>query len=178
MQVYLLRLKGTNYFKVGISMNVSNRITNLRGASPLPIELIAVQDQHRAPVVERAIHKALAAHHAQGEWFHCDQEQIESVFHAHNTMAHIDDAMAAIGTEEDAPSSLGRKEDPEPLLIVLRKSGLSRRDARVLLAQYGIHFDNSLWTNAGGQTVFVYNSDHGDMGSCASSTENIDQTDQ
>lgn len=53
--------------KVGFSKNLESRIKSLAVASALPMTLVA--SQAGSKLLEKAIHRYLAPHHAQGEWF-------------------------------------------------------------------------------------------------------------
>jgi hypothetical protein len=149
MHVYLIRLRNTNYFKVGVSTDIARRIVDLQSGLPWSIDLISEYEQRRALVVEQAIHKALAVRHAQGEWFECQLDHIEGVFHAFNAMAQIDDEMMRLAPEDsvgDPRRERGRTADVLPLLAALRRAGMRREDARALLLDHGIGFSNTAWS--------------------------------
>jgi hypothetical protein len=65
--VYVVRSGKAGAFKIGIAWDVERRLCGLQTTSPRQLRLI----HHEAGggKVERAAHKALAAHRLKGEWF-------------------------------------------------------------------------------------------------------------
>lgn len=65
--VYALWSPDTNLIKIGFSTKIRNRVSSIRVASPVPLELLGTWsgtklDEHRA-------HRELAEYRSHGEWF-------------------------------------------------------------------------------------------------------------
>lgn len=77
--LYLVWARETHRYKVGYSRCVKERIAGLRGASPLPLDLIAARNGTRE--TEGYIHHLLRDFRCHGEWFeHPDRKYITHVF--------------------------------------------------------------------------------------------------
>lgn len=115
MKVYLLRIYDTNYFKVGISSDVEQRLAALNTATPFMIEVVETYAQTNARETELQIHRMLADMHVRREWFHGDPDEIMRIFAIGNTMGIVDAA-----TDEDEeyipPARIERV--PVPALVV------------------------------------------------------------
>ena len=66
-KVYFIRAKGVGAIKVGFTSDLKGRFQNLKGASPVDLEILTsfsgtLED-------EKAIHDILADHRLHGEWF-------------------------------------------------------------------------------------------------------------
>lgn len=90
MSVYLLRIQGTDYFKVGISADVEQRLAGFRTGMPFDIDLIHSYTQSDALETEQSIHRMLSGMHVRREWFQGEPAEIERIFHIGNTMSMID----------------------------------------------------------------------------------------
>lgn len=64
-KIYFIECGGR--IKIGFSKNIDARLKCLSVASALPLKLVAAQAGTKR--LEKAIHRHLAPHHAQGEWF-------------------------------------------------------------------------------------------------------------
>jgi citrate lyase gamma subunit len=93
MIVYLLRIVDTDFFKVGISTNVEQRLYDIQAGMPLPVALVNSFDQENAREVERTIHQILDKHRVRGEWFQIDNDTAIQAFMAGNTMGMVDAAL-------------------------------------------------------------------------------------
>lgn len=103
--VYLIRMGDTNYFKVGISRDVNDRLAGLQTATPFALTLVDYAEQDNPLGVERDIHKALRQCQVRNEWFQCDESYILQIFRDFNMMASIDSAFDNV--PESAPSAPG-----------------------------------------------------------------------
>ncbi|AZI61881.1 GIY-YIG nuclease family protein [Rhodococcus qingshengii] len=74
--VYILR-NGTEFYKVGMSVNVVSRMAALQTANPEKIELVCLRLVSNGSAVEAKLHKFLVQHKSGGgqEWFRLDAEQ-------------------------------------------------------------------------------------------------------
>jgi hypothetical protein len=67
--VYLVRMAGTEFYKVGIASDVERRRSALTTASPVAIEIVAYALADDAAAEERKLHAILAPFRSRGEWF-------------------------------------------------------------------------------------------------------------
>lgn len=88
--VYLIRLCGSDYYKVGVSGNVHARLASLQTANPFDLMLVASFVQRDATIIEFEIHQALSAYRVRDEWFRCEYEEIVKVFNDYNAMGIVD----------------------------------------------------------------------------------------
>lgn len=93
MIVYLLRIVDTDYFKVGISTNLHQRLDDIQSGMPLSVALVRSFEQENAREVERTIHQILDKYRIRGEWFQADGDLAIQAFMAGNTMGMVDAAL-------------------------------------------------------------------------------------
>ena len=84
--IYLVRMQGTNYVKIGIAEKPKKRLSSLASGNPMPLELLfscSVNQPshhfHLDETVEQEIHAELEPYRVRGEWFDLTQEQVGSV---------------------------------------------------------------------------------------------------
>lgn len=78
--------------KIGITGNVSARLSELSTASPFRLEVLArlgFQSRYEAIRNEQAIHRELRSFRLQGEWFHLDPWTLDSLLHAVRECAEV-----------------------------------------------------------------------------------------
>lgn len=86
--IYLIRMQGTNYVKIGIAREPKKRLASLASGNPMPLELLfsiattedggflgSVQDGQ----AEIEIHTELEPLRVRGEWFELTQSRVDSV---------------------------------------------------------------------------------------------------
>lgn len=71
-EIYVINIKGTNIYKIGVSCNTKRRIFDLRAANPFPIDVIHIQKSLFPSELERKIHNHLSDKHIKNEWFKVD----------------------------------------------------------------------------------------------------------
>ena len=71
-ELYVINMKGTNIYKIGISCNSQQRIYNLRAANPFPIDVIHLHKCLFPKELEIKIHNYLHDKHIKNEWFKID----------------------------------------------------------------------------------------------------------
>jgi len=74
---YIYILKGGDYYKIGLSKNVDQRITQISPAMPFEVEIIHIilaEDMYKA---EKYLHRIFAEKRANGEWFRLDTSDVE-----------------------------------------------------------------------------------------------------
>lgn len=76
--LYLLRMDGTNYFKIGRSSkleNVYKRLSQCQTGNPIQLTIIAIYEvRWSARSFEKRIHSILKDYRMKGEWFDFDNE--------------------------------------------------------------------------------------------------------
>jgi hypothetical protein len=83
--IYLIRMRGTNYVKIGIAENPKKRLSTLASGNPMPLELVfSVATKEGAfsfedEQVEKEVHEELAGYHVRGEWFDLTEAQVISI---------------------------------------------------------------------------------------------------
>ncbi len=89
---YLIRLQGTNYFKIGVSIDVKSRLEDL-DVGPIPVEIVETCLLKSPYKAERIIHIALREFRVRGEWFLVDPAKVRQVFQEHASMYLLDEAL-------------------------------------------------------------------------------------
>ena len=64
-----VKADGQTHYKVGFTIDSTQRLRSLQTACPLEIELEALFEHPKANLVERAAHEELDEHRGSGEWF-------------------------------------------------------------------------------------------------------------
>ncbi len=77
-KLYILSC-GNNYYKIGITNNVEQRVAQLQVGNPLLLLLEYVRPIQNPAKIEKTLHKALNKYHVRGEWFSFTEEEIISV---------------------------------------------------------------------------------------------------
>lgn len=68
--IYLFRMKGTDYFKIGVSSNPFIRKYNIETSSPIEIELLFIHNFYgNIWYYEKTLHQLFDKYRVQGEWF-------------------------------------------------------------------------------------------------------------
>jgi len=67
----------TGMVKIGTSIDMVDRLKNLRATSPCKLELLLIFDG--GMLVERALHRKLKIHHDHGEWFRPDPAVLDAL---------------------------------------------------------------------------------------------------
>lgn len=78
--VYLARLEGTAFFKIGQTVNPVARFKELNRALPIEILIICAVATEKPSFVERALHRHFAEQRVKGEWFTLNESTALRVF--------------------------------------------------------------------------------------------------
>jgi hypothetical protein len=70
--IYMIALKGTDLYKIGITKNIKKRMQTIQGCSPFDIELINTISGSKA--TEYAFQSILEPFWVRGEWFKCPED--------------------------------------------------------------------------------------------------------
>ena len=75
--VYVMHGVGTKYYKIGMTANIRNRLYEIRKASPVDIELIAVHYVNKHEFFENALHKRFQhVRRGNSEWFALSENDV------------------------------------------------------------------------------------------------------
>lgn len=75
--VYIVQHKEwPKYTKIGITDNLSKRISTLNTASPTGIKILYTQKVKHKELVEKYLHIMFAKYRCHGEWFQLSKKQI------------------------------------------------------------------------------------------------------
>ena len=75
--VYLFKMEGTNFYKIGIAQNVESRRNSIQTGSPLPVVVVCEALADDARKEERKLHAAFRPFLKQGEWFELSENMAE-----------------------------------------------------------------------------------------------------
>lgn len=78
--IYIIDIKGFNYYKVGISQQPKVRIIDLRTLVPFEMSLVREIYVENYKQIEKDIHTELSEYHVKGEWFDCNIDRINNIF--------------------------------------------------------------------------------------------------
>jgi len=67
--IYVFRLEGTAYYKIGVSNNPKKRRRTLSTGSPIGIEIVCAFESRDCCGGERRLHAMFAANRHKNEWF-------------------------------------------------------------------------------------------------------------
>lgn len=78
--IYVLKHRGfEDYYKIGVTHNINQRLNSLNTASPLGIEVVFNQVFDSPYAVESIIHSRYEDRNTNGEWFNFSKKEIERV---------------------------------------------------------------------------------------------------
>ena len=93
--VYLFRLEGFDYYKIGISKNIKNRLLTINTGSPFLIECIYYVGTKDCERVEKYLHDKYSHRNVRNEWFLFATTEIKSVIGEMNAYAEtVNDLIA------------------------------------------------------------------------------------
>lgn len=76
--IYLIQESENNYFKIGVSKNISQRIKQLQTGSAGSIKVLNTFKSEFAHKIEKSLHRKYNAYNIKGEWFDLPESAIES----------------------------------------------------------------------------------------------------
>lgn len=77
--IYILNIRGTNYYKIGVSNNTHRRYKDIRSSMPFDVDIVFDYATHNAYDFECEIHSYLSEYYIQREWFKLTDAQVEEV---------------------------------------------------------------------------------------------------
>ena len=75
--VYLIRMVGTDLYKIGYSCNLEARFLNLTSMYPLPIGIVHTIETNRGRWLERRLHLKYRRNHVYGEWYVMSEREVK-----------------------------------------------------------------------------------------------------
>lgn len=82
--IYMIIMKDTNLFKIGISKNIKSRLLSLQCGNPVELVVLYKTIQmYRARQIEQLLHKSLNEFKVMNEWFELPpsiQEKLKEAF--------------------------------------------------------------------------------------------------
>lgn len=72
--VYFVQAANLRLIKIGVTLDVGDRLKTLRVGSPDQLELIGAMRRPDAEDIERRLHARFRQHRSHGEWFHPSEE--------------------------------------------------------------------------------------------------------
>jgi predicted GIY-YIG superfamily endonuclease len=88
--LYIIQMKATNYFKIGVSNNINKRLSTLQTGNPIKLYIVRYYliytDANR---LEKLIHSYLSEYHIHLEWFCISVDilkEIETIINKHNVI--------------------------------------------------------------------------------------------
>ncbi len=79
--LYIMRISGTDQYKIGITKDLLKRLSNIQTGNPLPIEVYAFYPTKHYKKLEQFLHKFLKERLLGGEWFYLPRDDL-SIVHA------------------------------------------------------------------------------------------------
>ncbi len=69
MYIYLIRCAENNFYKIGISKNVEQRLKQIQTSVPDKVYLVNKYESQYAYKIEKALHNFFKLYHRNNEWF-------------------------------------------------------------------------------------------------------------
>lgn len=76
--IYLVHIKGSNFYKIGYTKNVIKRLATLQTANALELVIVERFFSLNARYLEKEIHKYYESQKVRGEWFQFSEEQVKN----------------------------------------------------------------------------------------------------
>lgn len=83
--IYIINQTSTNFYKIGVSSDVSYRLKQLQTAAPKKLVVVYSKSMDYAYIMESLIHRLLDKYNTEGEWFEVDGSIIDDVISLINT---------------------------------------------------------------------------------------------
>jgi hypothetical protein len=83
--IYIIRIKNTNYYKIGVSQNYKRRLRDIESSMPFTIELITIKKVKDAYNIETTLHDTFKQKYIKSEWFNLNELDIKKAKKIINT---------------------------------------------------------------------------------------------
>ena len=77
--LYLIKAKGTNFYKIGVATDKTRRLATLQNGSPLELTYVVTKITEKARDLEQSLHAELKAYNVRGEWFELNPSLLKTV---------------------------------------------------------------------------------------------------
>lgn len=77
--LYIIRQKDTNFFKVGITTDIEKRFSAIQNGNPADLEIKYNENFFLCETIEKNIHKHLELFHVRGEWFQMTPNKLKQL---------------------------------------------------------------------------------------------------
>lgn len=77
--IYIIKIKDTDYYKIGVSQNHCRRIRDISSCMPFTIELLYVNNHENAYQIEHEVHQMMKDKYVKSEWFILSEKEYETV---------------------------------------------------------------------------------------------------
>lgn len=77
--IYIIKIKDTDYYKIGVSQNYHRRIRDISNSMPFVVELLYIKNHDEAYKIETQIHKTIETKYIKSEWFQLSGDDYKSV---------------------------------------------------------------------------------------------------
>lgn len=74
--VYILKLKGFDLYKIGVSANPKRRIYDIDSNSPFGVETICLEHFKNVYELEECVHESFKSNHKRKEWFEIHPQDV------------------------------------------------------------------------------------------------------
>jgi len=78
--IYLIRQGKTNHYKIGLSLDIKQRLKTFNMGSGIRMSLICLWDVESPSKTEKRIHKQFKEYNSHGEWFVMNEEELDKLF--------------------------------------------------------------------------------------------------
>ena len=80
--LYIIRMEGTNFYKIGVTYDVDNRLLQLQAGNPVKLSVALRTKCDSARKTEALVHSKLQKYFVHGEWFSVDFSKIVAILTA------------------------------------------------------------------------------------------------
>lgn len=77
--VYLIKAKGTDFYKIGVATDKVRRLATLQNGSPLELVYVVTKVTDKARDLEQSLHAELKTYNVRGEWFELNPSVLKTV---------------------------------------------------------------------------------------------------
>jgi predicted GIY-YIG superfamily endonuclease len=74
--VYLINQEGTDLYKIGVTKNLSKRLSALQTSSPVKLVVVKQFNTNYGYKLEKNLHSFFRSNKLEGEWFRLDIQQV------------------------------------------------------------------------------------------------------
>lgn len=87
MYLYVIRAGDTDYYKIGVTKDITKRLRSLQGGNHLRLSIVLTVQHKHAYQQEKHVHQVAKRWHIRGEWFRLPREVVAKIKHCANEEA-------------------------------------------------------------------------------------------